>query len=317
MTRNALALRIVKVAAVASAVLAGSALVGPARVDPARADGLKGTLKKIKDSSAITIGHRESSVPFSYYDDQQHVVGYAHALCLKVAEAIRVELKMAKLDVKLNPVTSATRIPLMANGTIDLECGSTTNNLERQKQVAFSYTHFVAANRILSKKAANIKTLDDLKGKSVVSTSGTSNIKQLVEINAARKLNLNIIAAKDHAEGFLTLETDRAAAFIMDDVLLASLAAGSKDPSAYVMSEETLSVEPYGIMLRKDDAEFKAVVDAAMLGVVKSGEMKTLYETWFLKPIPPRGITLNIPLSPALQKAIDAPTDSGDPASYK
>ncbi len=281
------------------------------------ADGLKGTLKKIHDSGSITIGHRESSVPFSYYDDQQHVVGYAHALCLKLAEAIRLELKMDKLDIKLNPVTSATRIPLMANGTIDLECGSTTNNLERQKQVAFTYTHFVAANRILSKKASNIKTLDDLKGKAVVSTSGTSNIKQLVELNAAKGLGLNIIAAKDHAEAFLTLETDRAAAFIMDDVLLASLSAGAKDPSLYVMSDETLSLEPYGIMLRKDDPDFKAVVDGAMLGIFKSGEIKSLYATWFSKPIPPRGITLNIPLSSALQKAFDTPTDSGDPASYK
>lgn len=307
MRRKALFLRIAAAATLLGSVSAGAAL----------ADGLKGTLKKIKDSGSITIGHRESSVPFSYYDDQQKVVGYAQALCLKVAEAIRVDLKMDKIDIRLNPVTSATRIPLMANGTIDLECGSTTNNLERQKQVAFTYTHFVAANRILSKKASNIKKLDDLKGKSVVSTSGTSNIKQLVELNAANKLGMNIIAAKDHAEAFLTLETDRAAAFIMDDVLLASLAAGSKDPSAYVMSEDMLSVEPYGIMLRKDDLEFKAAVDAAMLAIFKSGEIKSLYETWFMKPIPPRGITLNIPMSPVLQKVFEHPTDSGDPASYK
>ena len=283
----------------------------------AHADDLKGTLKKIKDSGSITIGHRESSVPFSYYDDQQHVVGYAQALCLKIADAVKAELALPKLDIKLNPVTSATRIPLMANGTIDLECGSTTNNLERQKQVAFTLTHFVTANRFLSKKAANIKSLDDLKGKTVVSTSGTSNIKQLTELNASRKLNLNIIPAKDHAEAFLTLETDRAVAFVMDDVLLASLASGSKDPSVYVMSDEPLSIEPYGIMLRRDDPDFKRVVDAAMLALFKSGEVKALYETWFLKPIPPKGITLGIPISPAFQKVLDTPTDSGNPDDYK
>lgn len=292
-----------------SAVLAASGA--------ARADDLKGTLKKIKDSGSITIGHRESSVPFSYYDDQQHVVGYAQALCLKIADAVKAELALPKLDIKLNPVTSATRIPLMANGTIDLECGSTTNNLERQKQVAFTLTHFVTANRFLSKKAANIKSLDDLKGKTVVSTSGTSNIKQLTELNASRKLNLNIIPAKDHAEAFLTLETDRAVAFVMDDVLLASLAAGSKDPSAYLMSDEPLSTEPYGIMLRRDDPDFKRVVDAAMLALFKSGAVKALYETWFLKPIPPKGITLGIPISPAFQKVLDTPTDSGNPDDYK
>ena len=193
---------------------------------PVSAQQLTGTLKKIKDTGAITIGHRESSVPFSYYDDKQQVVGYSMDLCMRIVEAVKKELKVDKLDVKLNPVTSATRIPLIGNGTVDLECGSTTNNLERQKQVAFTITSFVTANRFVAKKANNLKKLEDLKGKTVVSTSGTTNIKQINELNAQKSLGLNILTANDHAEAFLMVETDRAVAFVMDDILLASLVAG-------------------------------------------------------------------------------------------
>src|SRR5262245_14006514 len=228
---------------------------------PALAQDLTGTLKKVKDTGAITLGHRESSAPFSYYDDKQKVIGYAMDLCFRVVEAVQKELRLPKLETKLNPVTSATRIPLMANGTIDLECGSTTNNLERQKQVAFTITHFVTANRFVSKAAGKFKTVDDLKGKTIVSTSGTTNIKQITEINAAKNLGLNILTAKDHAEAFLMVETDRAAAFVMDDILLYSLVATSKSPKDYVISPDALSVEPYGIMLRREDPAFKKVVD--------------------------------------------------------
>src|SRR5918994_3296797 len=230
--------------------------------EPTVAQELTGTLKKVKDSGSITIGHRESSVPFSYYDDKQQVIGYAMDLCRKIADAVKKELKLDKLEVKLNPVTSATRIPLMANGTIDLECGSTTNNAERQKQVAFTNTHFLTASRFVAKKASKLDKIDDLKGKPVVSTAGTTNIKQLNEANTQRNLNVNIISAKDHAEAFLMVETDRAAAFVMDDILLASLVAGSKDPSAYAISSDAFSQpEPYAIMLRRDDPAFKKVVD--------------------------------------------------------
>ncbi len=212
---------------------------GGERVDvPAFAQQLTGTLAKIKDSGTITLGHRESSVPFSYYDDNQQVIGYAMDLCYQIVDAVKSELKMDKIEVKLNPVTSATRIPLIANGTVDLECGSTTNNLEREKQVAFTITHFVTANRFVSKKSANLKTVDDLKGKTIVSTSGTTNIKQITEIGAQKHLDLNIIAAKDHAEAFLMVETDRAAAFVMDDILLYSLVATSKSPGDYVISAD-------------------------------------------------------------------------------
>lgn len=297
---------------IAPVVVAALTLV----VAPAGAQEPTGTLKKIKDSGAITLGHRESSVPFSYYDDRQQVVGYAMDLCGRIVEAVKKELKLDKIEIRLNPVTSATRIPLMANGTIDLECGSTTNNLERQRQVSFTITHFVTANRFVSKKAANLKTVDDLRSKPVVSTSGTTNIKQATEINAQKNLGMNILAAKDHAEAFLMVETERAAAFFMDDILLYSLVAGAKSPADYVISPDALSVEPYGIILRRDDPAFKKVVDGAMVAVYKSGEINAIYEKWFQKPIPPKGINLNVPMSAAFKKVVAEPTDSGDPAAY-
>jgi len=275
------------------------------------------TLKKIKDSGTITIGHRDSSIPFSYYDDKQQVVGYAMDICLKIVDAVKAELKMPNLKVALNPVTSATRIPLMANGTIDLECGSTTNNLDRQKQVGFTNTYFVTANRYVAKKSSNIKTLADLKGKTVVSTSGTTNLKWLTEENGKQNLGMNILTAKDHAEAFLMVETDRAVAFFMDDILLASLAAGAKTPGDFVIGSEAYSVEPYGAMIPKDDAAFRKVADTATANLYKSGEINSIYQKWFQKPIPPKNINLNLPESPQLKKAFENPTASGDPAAYK
>jgi glutamate/aspartate transport system substrate-binding protein len=230
---------------------------------------------------------------------------------------VKKELKLDKLDVKLTPVTSSNRIPLLANGTIDLECGSTTNNAEREKQVSFTNTHFLTASRYVSKKTSKINKIDDMKGKSIVSTAGTTNIKQLTEANAARNLGVNIIAAKDHAEAFLMVETDRASAFVMDDILLASLVAGSKDPSAYVISTDAFSKpEPYGIMLRKDDPAFKKLVDAATAQVYTSGEGQKLYDKWFTQKIPPKGLNLNTPIGPELKHEFAKPSDSPDPASY-
>jgi len=239
-------------------------------------------------------------------------------ICYKVVDAIKSELKLDKLEVKLNPVTSSTRIPLLANGTIDLECGSTTNNAERQKQVSFTNTHYLTASRFVSKKANKLDMIDDLKGKSVVSTAGTTNIKQLTEANAARNLGITIIPAKDHAEAFLMVETDRAAAFVMDDILLASLIAGSKDPSAYAISKDAFSKpEPYGIMLRKDDPAFKKVVDGATAKLYTSGEGLKLYDKWFTQKIPPKGLNLNTPIGPELKAEFAKPSDSPDPDSYK
>jgi len=301
---------------VRSIVSAGLVTLG-ALLIAAPAVAQEGTLKKIKDTNTITLGHRDASIPFSYFDDKQMPVGYAMDLCGKIVEAVKAELKMPNLQVKLNPVTSATRIPLMANGTVDLECGSTTNNLERQKQVAFTITHFVTANRFVSKKASNLKSLDDLKGKTVVSTSGTTNIKQITELNGQKNLGMTILPAKDHAESFLMVETGRAVAFFMDDILLYSLVATSKNPSEWTISADALSVEPYGIMLRKDDPSFKKVVDDAMTKIYKSGEINTIYAKWFLHPIPPKGINLSVPMSEVFKHVVAKPTDSGDPNDYK
>ncbi len=291
-------------------LLAAAAIALPAAAQ-------EGTLKKIKDSGSITIGHRDASVPFSYYDDKQQPVGYAMDLCLRIVDAVKAQLKLPKIDVKYQLVTSANRIPLMANGTIDLECGSTTNNLDRQKQVWFTMTHFVTANRWVSKKSSKIRALADLKGKTVVSTAGTTNIKQITEINAAQNMGMNIISANGHPEAFQMVETGRAVAFVMDDILLYSLVSQSRSPGDYLISMEALSVEPYGIMVRKDDAAFKKVVDAAMSNIYKSGQINAIYDKWFLKPVPPKGINLNVPMSASFKKVVAKPTDSGDPAVYK
>jgi glutamate/aspartate transport system substrate-binding protein len=303
--------------ATAALVVLNTDIASPvsAKAEPATL-ALDGTLRKIKETGAVTLAYREFSVPFSYYDDKQQPVGYAMDLCYRIAEAVKKELRLDKLEVKLNPVTSATRIPLITNGTVDLECGSTTNTLERQKQVAFTITHFITANRFLSKKASNLKTVDDLKGKTVVSTAGSTNIKQTIEINAQRNLGMNILSAKDHPEAFLMIETDRAAAFVMDDILLYSMVASAKTPAAYQISADPLSVEPYAIMLRRDDAAFKKVVDGAMIAIYQSGEINAIYDKWFMQPIPPKNINLNVPMGAAFKKVVGNPTDSGDPGAY-
>src|ERR1700676_5593780 len=296
----------------------GLALAASFCVGPANAEELTGTLKKIKETGAITIGYRDSSIPFSYLDDNQKPIGFAIDICYRIVDAVKKELKLDKLEVKLNPVTSSTRIPLLANGTIDLECGSTTNNADRLKQVSFTNTHFLTVTRFVSKKSSKIGSIDGLKGKSVASTSGTTNIKQLTEANAARNLGINIIPAKEHAESFLMVETDRAVAAVLDDILLASFVAGSKDPDAYVISTDAFSKpEPYGIMLRKDDPAFKKVVDAATAALYTSGEGQKLYDKWFMQKIPPKGLNLNTPIAPELKAEFAKPSDSPDPDSYK
>jgi glutamate/aspartate transport system substrate-binding protein len=238
-------------------------------------------------------------------------------LCMKIVDVVKAELKLPKIDVKYQLVTSANRIPLMANGTIDLECGSTTNNVARQEQVWFTITHFVTANRWASKKSANLKTLADLKGKTIVSTAGSTNIKQITEINAAQNLGMNIISANGHPEAFQMVETGRAVAFVMDDIILAGLAAQSRAPGDYEISSVALSVEPYGIMLRKDDKAFKAVVDAAMTRIYKSGEINAIYSKWFEKPVPPKSVNMNLPMTAAFKKVVANPTSSGDPKVYE
>ena len=292
----------------AAAALACALLAAPA---------LAQTLDKIKQTGAITIGHRDASIPFSYYDDKQQPVGYAMDICGVIVEAVKKSLNMPNLKVNYQLVTSANRIPLMANGTIDLECGSTTNNNERQQQVGFTNTYFIPANRWVYKKSANLKTLDDLKGKTIVSTAGTSNIKLITQLNADKNLGLNIISANGHPEAFQMVETGRAVAFVMDDILLAGLIANSRNPGEFALSNDVLSLEPYGAMLRKDDAAFQKIADDATADLYKSGKINAIYEKWFMKPIPPKGVNLNVPESEQLKKAFANPTHSGDPNVYK
>ncbi len=267
------------------------------------------TLKKIKETGSITLGHRESSIPFSYYDDKQQVIGYSHEMMLKAVDAIKAELKLAKLDVKLMPVTSANRITLLQNGTVDMECGSTTNNLERQKQVGFSTSIFVIGTRLMAKKDAGVKDFPDLAGKNVVTTAGTTSERLIRKMNEEKQMKMNIISAKDHGESFLTLESGRAVAFMMDDALLYGEMAKAKRPGDWVVVGTAQSKEAYGCMLRKDDAGFKKVVDAALSKAMTSGEAERIYNKWFMNPIPPKGLNLNMPLSDDMKALYKAPND--------
>ena len=276
---------------------------------PARGQDLGGTLQKIKDSGTISLGHRESSIPFSYYDDQQHVVGYSHALMLKAVDAVKKQLGLPNLGVKLTPVTSQNRIPLVQNVTIDIECGSTTNNLERQRQVGFYDTIFIVGTRLLTRKDSGIKDFPDLAGKNVVTTAGTTSERLLRKMNEEKGMKMNVISAKDHGESFLTLESGRAVAFMMDDALLAGEVAKARRPADWVITGTPQSREAYGCMLRKDDPQFKKVVDAAIAQAMTSGEAEQLYKKWFLSPIPPKGLNLNLPLSDDMKQLFANPND--------
>ena len=267
------------------------------------------TLKKIKDSGTIALGHRESSIPFSYYDDKQQVVGYSQELMLKVVDAVKAELKMPNLQLKLTPVTSQNRIPLVQNGTVDIECGSTTHNAERARQVAFSNTIFVIGTRLMTQKDSGIKDFPDLAGKNVVTTAGTTSERLIRKMNEDKKLAMNIISAKDHGESFLTLETGRAVAFMMDDALLYGELAKARRPAEWTIVGTPQSFEAYGCMMRKDDPAFKKVADAALAKAMTSGEAEAIYKKWFTQPIPPKGLNLNFPISEAMLRLYKAPND--------
>jgi glutamate/aspartate transport system substrate-binding protein len=277
----------------------------------AQAEDLKGTLKKIKDTGAITIGHRESSVPFSYLDDKQKPIGYAMELCMKVVDAVKTELKMPDLKVNLQPVTSSNRIPLLQNGTIDLECGSTTNSVKRQEQVAFGPTYFVINVTAAVKRNSGINSLADLAGKTISTTSGTTSVPLMKAYEKTKSVEVKEIYGKDHAESFLLMADDRAAAFVMDDILLAGQIANSKNPGEFKIIQESLRQEPYSMMLRKDDPQFKALVDSTIGKVMKSGEIEKIYFKWFQSPIPPKGMNINFPMTPAIREAFKNPNDKG------
>lgn len=267
------------------------------------------TLSKIRDSRTITIAHREASVPFSYLDDNKKPIGYAMDLCLKIADAVRREVKLDRLNIEYLAVTSSTRIPAIVDGKADLECGSTTNNAERRKQVAFTIPHFIAAVRMVVRADSGIANWADLRGKQVVTTKGTTTMKLLADRDKVRALGLRLLEGRDHAESFAMVEEKQAAAFPMDDVLLYGLRAGSSRPEQLVVVGDALSAEPYAIMMRREDPAFKAVVDREMGRIINDGEVYKLYDKWFKHPIPPKNLAMNMPMGHLLRDTFRFPTD--------
>jgi len=273
------------------------------------ADQLTGTLKKVKDAGFISVGHRESSIPFSYYDDKNQVVGYSQDLVMMVIDAVKKKLNLPNLEVKLIPVTSQNRIPLIQNGTVDIESGSTTNNLERQQQVSFSDTMFIIGTRLLVKKDSGIKDFADLKGKNVVVTAGTTSERIIREMNEKDKMGMNIISAKDHGESFLTLQSGRVVAFMLDDALLAGERAKARRAEDWVIVGTPQSKEAYAMMIRKGDDDFRKLVDETIAQAETSGEAAKLYQKWFQSPIPPKGLNLDLPLSDDMKELFKNPND--------
>jgi ABC-type amino acid transport substrate-binding protein len=260
-----------------------------------------GTLDKVKSSGSITVAYRESSIPFSYLGADAKPTGFGWEICGKVVDQVKKVTGRGDLKVATQAVTSQNRIPLMQNGTIDIECGSTTNNAERAQQVTFATNYFYTGTRFLVKTSSGIKSLQDLKGKKVVSTTGTTNFQVLRKVNADQGLGFDLMGAKDHAESALLVQQGRADAFGMDDILLYGLRASAQTPAELAVVGDALQVEPYAIMLRKDDPAFKKLVDATLADMVKSGEFEAMYKKWFQSPIPPKGINLNAPMSKELK----------------
>lgn len=275
----------------------------------ASAASAQSTLEKVKASGTIGVAYRESSIPFSYLDDKAQPVGFGFEICGRVVDEVKKVTGRSDLKVNLQSVTSANRIPLLVNGTIDIECGSTTNNSERAKQVAFAINYFYTGTRFLVRADSGIKSLADLHGKVLVSTTGTTNFRILRTLISENKLPIELIGAKDHAEAALLVQSGRAAAFGMDDILLYGLRASSANPAELAVVGESIQVEPYAIMVRKDDPAFKQLVDRVLAGLMKSGEFEKLYRKWFLSPIPPKGIVLNAPMGKELQDNLKALSD--------
>lgn len=275
----------------------------------AQAQQPAGTLDKVKASGSITVAYRESSIPFSYLDDKGQPTGFGWEICGRIVDEVKKATGRADLKVSTQAVTSQNRIPLLQNGTIDIECGSTTNNSERGKQVDFAINYFYTGTRFLVKAGAPIKGVDDLAGKKVVTTTGTTNMLVLRKLNNERKQPFELIGAKDHAESALLVQQGRADAFGMDDILLYGLRASAANPADFAVVGEPIQVEPYAIMLRKDDPAFKKLVDGTLTGLMKSGEFERLYKKWFQSPIPPKGINLNAPMSRELQDNLKALSD--------
>lgn len=268
-----------------------------------------GTLQKVRETGTFTIGHRESSLPLSYLDADGKPVGLSVDLCRKVADAVKAKLGRPDIKVAYVAVNSSNRIPLVQNGTVDVECGSTVNYLARQQQVAFSVTFYPVQKQILTKVAAGIKGLDDLRGKTIAVTQGTDTLQIFTKLNADRQLGMRIVQGKDHAESFLLVETGRAVAFVDDDVLMSAFRATAAKPTDWVVVPGLPESDPYALMLRKDDTAFKALVDETVVGMMRSGEFATLYARWFETPIPPKGINFQAPMPDTLKALVASPSD--------
>nr|WP_321946438.1 MULTISPECIES: transporter substrate-binding domain-containing protein [unclassified Paraburkholderia] len=272
-------------------------------------DTTSATLKKIRDTGVISLGVRESSVPFSYYDSEQHTIGYAQDIALKIVDEVKKELKLDKLTVKEIPITSQNRITLVQNGTIDIECGSTTHTRDRDNQVAFTNSFFQYGVRLIAKKDSGIKDFPDLAGKTVVTTAGTSEDRLLREMNNDKKMGMQLIAAKDHAESFLNVKTGRAVAFVMDEPLLYGARAKEANQQDYLITGTPPLSEVYGCMVRKDDPAFKKLADGVIARLQTSGDAERLYTKWFTQPVPPKGMNLNYPLSNENRELFAHPND--------
>ncbi len=292
-----------------SSSISATALLCTSCLFSAHAQPASGTLEKVKASDAITIGYRETSIPFSYLGDGLKPVGFGWEICNRVVDEVKKATGRSNLQVKTQAVTSQNRMPLLQNGTIDIECGSTTNNVERGKEVAFATNYFYTGTRFMVKAGSPIKGLADLKGKKVVSTTGTTNLLVMRQVNRDKDLNIDLISARDHNEAALLVSSGRADAFAMDDILLYGLKANAANPGDLAVVGEALQVEPYAIMLRRDDPAFKALVDTTIAALIKSGEFDKLYKKWFQSPIPLKGVNLNVPMSAELQANLKALSD--------
>lgn len=276
---------------------------------PAHAQEMTGTLKKIKETGSMTLGYRETSGPFAFLNNNQQPVGYSMDLCAKVVDAVKAELKLPNLQVKLQPVNSSNRIALVKNGTVDLECGSTANYIKRQEEVAFSVSTFWVTKSLIAKTASNYRSIDDLKGKSVAVTQGTDTAGLIRTINEERNLGLTIVQGKDHAESLLMVETGRAQAFMEDRILLTNLRANARDPGSLALLNDSFGGDPYALMMAKDDPAFKKVVDRTLIKLMTSGEIEKFYTKWFLSPIPPNGVNLGFEMPEGLKALFKNPSD--------
>jgi glutamate/aspartate transport system substrate-binding protein len=269
-------------------------------------------LQKIKDAGSITIGHRDSSVPFSYLDNDQKPIGFSLELCDLVVAKIKAKLGQPGLKVAYQAVNSSNRIPLVKNGTVDIECGSTANTIARQQEVAYSVIFYAPQFKWIALKSSDLKTTDDLKGKAVVVTQGTNTAQFVAKLNAEKNLGLKILQGKDHAESFLLVDTGRASAFMEDDILLAGLKANASSPDNFVFLSDAFPSDPYGVMMAKGDGEFKKLVDDTLTEAMKSGLYDKLYAKWFESPIPPKNINLKFPQSDKLKELVKTPSDKAN-----